>query len=101
VRANRVRALLGEQPVLTAAEHAAWHQPEEEPPPPAATAAPARPDVRNDARNELPTQAPAAGQPPCATPTCPRCQRALRLVGTIGRSAAFSVRPLPGPNRPP
>jgi hypothetical protein len=99
VRANRVRALLGEQPLLSAAEHEAWHQPEEEPPPPAATAAPARPDVRNDARNELPTQAPAAGPPPCATPTCPRCQRALRLVGTF--RAGRALRPFQLPNRPP
>jgi hypothetical protein len=99
VRANRVRALLGEQPLLSAAEQAAWHQPEEKPPPPAATAAPTRPDARNDARNEPPTQAPAASPPPCATPTCPRCQRALRLVGTF--RAGRALRPFQFPNRPP
>ena len=55
---NRVRALLGEPPVLTAAERQAWQlsQPDLEPPEP------------------LPT--------PNRTPTCPRCQGAMIRIAS-------------------
>jgi hypothetical protein len=76
VRGNRVRALLREHPVLTPAEQATWHRPPEpevEPPP-----AP-QPSTFNP-------------QPPL----CPRCQKAMRLVGawSPGQRTFF-------PNRPP
>ena len=60
VRANRVRALLGQQPLLTPAEDKAWN------PPP-------------DPEVELPTvQTPVV----CSAPLCPRCQQRMLLVAS-------------------
>ena len=61
VRANRVRALLKQAPLLTPAEQATWH-PE------------AEPDL------DPPDQ--PATPPRCSAPLCPRCHRAMRRVGT-------------------
>ena len=75
VRANRVRALLRQQPVLTSAEKQTWKLPQDPPNPP----------------NLNPPPVPRG----CA-PHCPRCHRPMQLVG--------SWRPgqvLPHPNRPP
>ena len=74
VRANRVRALLGQQPLLTAAEEQAWNPP-------------ADPD------SELP-----AGPRVliCSAPLCPRCQQAMRLVGSW-----LCAQPMLYPKRPP
>jgi hypothetical protein len=74
VRANRVRALLGENPVLTSAEQAAWQPPltsKVEP-------APAGP----------PTE-------PCG-PLCPRCHQNMRRVGSWRPGQAL-LRPKPPP----
>jgi len=59
VRANRVRALLREKPLLTPAEHQAWNLPRE----------PAAP------RPAETTSAPGAA------PLCPRCRKVMFLVG--------------------
>jgi len=74
VRANRVRALLGQQPLLTAAEEQAWNPP-------------AEPD------SELPL-----GQRGvvCSAPLCPRCQQVMRLVGSW-----LCAQPMLYPKRPP
>jgi hypothetical protein len=61
-RLNRVRALLKTSPLLSAAEQAAW-----QPPPPGQPSAP--------------LAAPAAAPPPPPQLPCPRCGRALVLVG--------------------
>jgi hypothetical protein len=79
VRANRVRALLREQPLLSPAEQAAWQ-------PPGETARPA-PDV------------PPHPQPAIKNPQpylCPRCQKAMRLVGAWSPGQRMLL-----PNRPP
>jgi hypothetical protein len=73
VRANRVRALLGEKPLLTAAEQQAWQPPADwDPTPP----------------ESPPLQA-------CSCPLCPRCQSPMRKLGSFARF------PLLFPNRPP
>ena len=73
VRANRVRALLGQQPLLTAAEERAWN-----PPPDPDSELPAGPRVVV-----------------CSAPLCPRCQQVMRLVGSwIGaQSMLYPKRP--------
>jgi hypothetical protein len=60
VRANRVRALLGENPVLTPAEQAAWQPP---------LASPLEP-------------APEEPPPERCGPLCPRCRQKMRRVGS-------------------
>jgi hypothetical protein len=73
-RANRVRALLGQQPLLTPAEEHAWNPPRAvEPDPP--EAGPALPP---------------------ATPLCPVCRKSMRLAGSFRAGA-----PLLYPKRPP
>jgi hypothetical protein len=74
VRANRVRALLRQAPVLSATQQQAW------PPPP-------------DPELQLPPP-PEAVKPRCVL--CPRCQHAMRLAGSWhpGRMLRY-------PNRPP
>jgi hypothetical protein len=75
VRANRVRALLGEKPLLTAAQTATWQPPAEDP-----------------------TVVPALNPPiHCKAPRCPRCHQHMLLIASwkAGRSAPLL------PNRPP
>ena len=60
VRANRVRALLGKNPVLTPAEQAAWH------PPLASKLEPA----------------PEEPLPERCGPLCPQCHQKMRRVGS-------------------
>ena len=74
VRANRVRALLGENPVLTLAEQAAWQ-------PPLVSKLEPTPDPP---RSE-----------PCG-PLCPRCQQKMRQVGSWRPGQALR-RPKPPP----
>jgi hypothetical protein len=74
VRGNRVRALLGQQPVLTPAEVAAW-----QPPPDPESPPPATPAVR----------APTG-------PLCPVCQQVMRRLG-VWRAG----QPLLHPKQPP
>jgi hypothetical protein len=74
VRANRVRALLGQQPLLTAAEERAWNPP-------------ADPDC------ELPAGPRVVV---CSAPLCPRCQQVMRLVGSW-----LCAQPMLYPKRPP
>jgi hypothetical protein len=74
VRANRVRALLRQTPVLTPAEQAAW-----QPPP--------------DPESEPSSQPEAKSASPVL---CPHCQHAMRLIGSW-----HPERPLLLPNRPP
>jgi hypothetical protein len=83
VRANRVRALLREAPRLSPAEQAAWQPPGE----PAGETERPEPEV------------PPHPQPTTKNPhpyLCPRCQKAMRLVGawSPGQRMLF-------PNRPP
>ena len=74
VRANRVRALLGQAPRLTAAERQTWNPPTE-------------------TNLEIPEPLiPTAS----ATPRCPRCQQPMRLLATW-----HAGRPLPQPEHPP
>lgn len=73
VRANRVRALLGQSPVLTPAEEHAWNSPP-------------------DPQLELP------GDPTlvvCSAPLCPRCQQEMRLVASWhgGQVLLYPKRP--------
>lgn len=77
VRANRVRALLREKPLLRPAEQQAWQPPRD----------PIDPD---------PAPAAASETRVCSAPRCPRCQQPMRLVGTW-RSGQM----LPPLNRPP
>jgi hypothetical protein len=76
VRGNRVRALLREKPLLTAAEQQAW-----EPPADSQEPEPARPEAPE---NKL-----------CSAPQCARCGKAMRLVGSFRRHGLLL------PNRPP
>ena len=76
VRGNRVRALLGEAPLLSAAEKAAWQ-------PPADPEVAAPPDAQ-------------PSTPPPQPHRCPLCQKAMRLAGIWN---AGELPPLP--NRPP
>ncbi len=74
VRANRVRALLGQAPLLTPAEQQTWNPP---------------PD---------PDWEPPADPTPtvCSSPRCPRCQQVMRRVG-----AWRPGQPMLYPKRPP
>jgi hypothetical protein len=73
VRANRVRALLREKPLLTPAEQATWQPP-------------ADPELTtpNDPTPVV-----------CSTPLCPRCQQVMRLVGSWrpGQVLLYPKRP--------
>ena len=73
IRANRVRGLLRQPPLLTSNEQQTWNPP-------------ANPDL------ELP--APET-QEVCSTPRCPRCQRFMRLAGSWqpGRVLLYPKRP--------
>ena len=82
VRANRVRALLREKPLLTPAEEQAWY-----PPPPTE---PATPPATPSA---TPLTTPVGRS---SAPLCPRCQRAMRLVGSWKAGQGLF-----DPNRPP
>jgi hypothetical protein len=73
VRANRVRALLDQEPLLTPAEQQAWLAPPDSDPTP---------------------HEPLAVKP-CLSPLCPRCQAPLIKIGSFARV------PLLLPNRPP
>ena len=75
VRGNRVRALLHQKPVLTTAEKQTWNPPAD----PDELAAATLQKVRADSQ-----------------PLCPRCQKAMRLVGSW-----HPARPLLHPKRPP
>jgi len=75
VRANRVRALLHQKPVLTPAEKQTWNPP----PDPEELDAATPQNVRGGAQ-----------------PLCPRCQKAMQLVGSW-----HPARPLLHPKRPP
>jgi len=74
VRANRVRALLGENPVLTPAEQAAWQPPKVSPLEPA----------------------PEEPAPEPCGPLCPRCHQKMRRVGSWLPGHAMLL-----PKRPP
>ena len=73
VRANRVRALLRQKPLLTPAEQQTWNPPAQ--PEPKIPPAPA-PEL------------------PC-TPLCPRCQKAMRWIGSwrAGQALLYPKRP--------
>ena len=87
VRANRVRALLREQPLLSPAEQAAWHPPGE---PAGKTGTP------EAAASLNPNPSPVEPREAKSFPLCPRCQKTMRLVGgwSPGQRMLF-------PNRPP
>ena len=73
VRGNRVRALLGQPPLLTPAEEQTWNPPPD-------------PDL----------DPPASPRPvPCSAPRCPRCQQVMRLVGgwRAGQALLYPKRP--------
>jgi len=74
VRANRVRALLGENPVLTPAEQAAWQAP------------------------LVSKLEPTSDQPPSEPcgPLCPRCHQPMQRVGSWRPGQA-----MPWPKKPP
>ena len=73
VRANRVRALLRQAPVLTPAEQQTWNPP-------------ADPDLEPPGSQILVT---------CSSPLCPRCQQVMRLVGSwrLGQVPLYPKRP--------
>jgi hypothetical protein len=73
LRANRVRALLHQQPLLTPTEQDAWLPPADPDPEPPATTEPQR----------------------CSAPLCPRCQQTMRLVGSWhpGQVLLYPKRP--------
>jgi hypothetical protein len=75
VRANRVRALLGQRPWLTPAEQATWNPPQ-----------------------DPPDEEPPDGETvvACGAPLCPRCQHVMRWVG-----AWRPGQPMLYPKRPP
>jgi hypothetical protein len=75
VRANRVRALLHQHPLLTSAEKQTWEPP---------------PDP-----GELPTPT-LQSVSVCSRLLCPRCQNPMRLIGSW-----HSTQPLMYPKRPP
>jgi hypothetical protein len=81
VRGNRVRALLREKPLLSAAEKQTWQPP--------ADAEVAGPEVE-------PASAPQPAPPHHHPLLCPRCQKAMRRVG-----AWHAGQPMRLPNRPP
>jgi hypothetical protein len=74
LRANRVRALLRQQPLLSTAENDAWQPPHRSEP-------------------ELPDG--SETQAPCAAPLCPKCQQTMRLVGSWhpGQALLYPKRP--------
>jgi hypothetical protein len=74
VRANRVRALLGQPPLLSPAEDKAW-----KPPP--------------DPELELPADLQTSG--PCSAPLCPRCEQRMLLVASwqAGQVVLYPKRP--------
>ena len=74
VRANRVRALLGQRPWLTPAEEQTWNPP-------------AEPDLEPPSGETLVA---------CGAPLCPRCQQVMRLAG-----AWRPGQPMLYPKRPP
>lgn len=74
LRANRVRALLRQPPLLTPAEQQTWSPP---------------------ADPQLQPSPPPAPKASC-TPDCPRCQQAMRLVGCWPAAQGLLY-----PNRPP
>ena len=82
VRGNRVRALLREHPLLTPAEQATWQPPGD-------------PEAETELAEAKTPDAPAVTVR-CAAPLCPRCQQAMRRVGTW-----HPGQPLLFPNRPP
>jgi hypothetical protein len=73
VRANRVRALLRQPPVLTPAEQQTWHPP--------GNPEPALPG------SEIPAV--------CSTPLCPCCRQVMRLIGSWrpGHALLYPKRP--------
>jgi len=73
IRANRVRALLGQAPVLTLAEEQAWN-----PPPDPELEVPASPTLVV-----------------CSAPLCPRCQQVMRRVASWhgGQVLLYPKRP--------
>ena len=73
VRGNRVRALLGQPPLLTSAEERTWNPPPD-------------PDLELPAKQTL---------SPCSAPLCPRCQQVMRLVGCwrVGQPLLYPKRP--------
>jgi len=73
VRANRVRALLRQAPVLTPAEQQTWNPP-------------ADPDLEPPGSQIHVT---------CSSPLCPRCQQVMRLVGSwrLGQVPLYPKRP--------
>jgi Putative transposase/Transposase zinc-binding domain len=75
VRGNRVRALLNQNPVLTPTEKQTWNLPPD-------------PDDL-----EVPTRQNLSD---CSVPLCPRCRKAMRLVGSW-----HPTRPLMYPKQPP
>jgi len=84
VRGNRVRALLQQSPVLTAAEKEAWSPP--------ADPEGARPGAEPP-ENKIPDTPTVAA---CSWLRCPRCQQVMRRVG-----AWHPSQPLLYPKRPP
>jgi len=87
VRANRLRALLRESPRLSPAEQTTWHPPGE------LARQTGMPEVASSL-NQKPS--PAEPREAKSFPQCPRCQKAMRLVGawSAGQRMLF-------PNRPP
>jgi hypothetical protein len=73
VRANRVRALLGQQPLLTPAEQQTWNPPPD-------------PDLEPPDSETLVA---------CCAPLCPRCQKVMRLAGAWrpGQALLYPKRP--------
>lgn len=73
VRANRVRAFLGEKPMLTPAEEQTWNSPQE---------------IEPECQLEK-------ADAPHSAPLCPLCQKAMRLIGswTAGKFLLPPKRP--------
>ena len=91
VRGNRVRALLGEKPLLTPAEQAAWQ-------PPSVGDLDAVDDLDPAPPTPVPTPASTPTPPPvkaCSSPLCPQCRVPTIKIGSFGR------HPFNLPNRPP
>ena len=80
-RANRVRALLGQPPVLTPAEKDAWQPTDDDP-------------QLDGPNNDPPDPQPSTPNPQPVL--CPRCRKVMRLVATWKAGQM-----LPLPNRPP
>jgi hypothetical protein len=73
VRANRVRALLGQRPLLTPAEAQTWNPPPD-------------PDLEPPGDETVAV---------CGAPRCPRCQQVMRLAGAWrpGQALLYPKRP--------